>query len=78
MDRETQCKLYQSLTIVGVVLLIGKACAVNCPMLGLGEPVHFELNTHAMEEEYKKTYDIPEKEWMKDEETGKWKQVWVS
>jgi hypothetical protein len=47
-------------------------------MLGLGEPVDIELNIPAMEEEYKKVYDIPEKEWMKDEETGKWKQVWIS
>ncbi len=72
MKRETQCKMYQTLTILGVVLLIGKACAFNCPMLGLSEPVDIELNLPAMEEEYKKTYDLPEGEWMKDEETGKW------
>lgn len=71
MNRETQCKLYQSLTIIGVVLLVIKATALSCPLLGLGEPVHFELNRPAMEEEYKKQYDPPEQEWVRDEETGK-------
>ncbi len=77
MNRETQCKLFQSLTIAGVVLLIGKACAFSCPIFGLGEPIHFELNAPAIEEEYKKTYDLSEPEWIKNED-GKWIQVWLS
>lgn len=72
MNRETQCKLYQSLTIIGVAILVIKACALSCPLLGLGEPVDIELNTAAMEEEYKKQFEFPEQEWIKDQETGKW------
>lgn len=76
MDRETQCKLYQSLTIIGVAILVVKACALSCPLLGLGEPVDIELNTPAMEEEYKKEFNLPEQELIYDEETKKWIWVW--
>lgn len=60
MNRETQCKVYQSLTIIGVLLLIVKVFGFSfTPPIGLTEPVHVELNTHAMEEEYKRGLEEP-------------------
>ncbi len=67
MNRETQCKLFQSLTIIGVLLLIVKAFGFSFSPLGLTEPIHFELNTHAMEEEYRRGLEEPRAN--KDEES---------
>jgi hypothetical protein len=68
MNRETQCKAFQSLTIIGVLLLIVKAFGFSfTPPIGLTEPLHVELNTHAMEEEYKRGLEEPRSN--KDEES---------
>jgi hypothetical protein len=59
MNREKQCMIFQTLTIIGMVILIVKAFAFSFPPIGLTEPVHVELNTHAMEEEYKRGLEDP-------------------